>query len=48
MAQGEFRTVRHGPGAAGEQYTTASMLRMERETIARMQEGTGSLPAMLL
>ncbi len=38
-AQGEFRTVAHSPGAAGERYTTAAMLRMERETVQRMQEG---------
>ena len=38
-AQGEFRTVEGAPGAAGEQYTTAAMLRMERETVSRMQEG---------
>ena len=38
-AQGEFRTVKGAPGAAGEQYTTAAMLRMEREIIMRMQEG---------
>lgn len=38
-AQGEFRTVAHSPGAAGERYTTAAMLRMEREAIQRMQEG---------
>jgi conjugative relaxase-like TrwC/TraI family protein len=38
-AQGEFRTVAGAPGAAGEQYTTATMLRMEKETVARMQEG---------
>jgi conjugative relaxase-like TrwC/TraI family protein len=38
-AQGEFRTVAGLPGAAGKQYTTAAMLRMEKETIARMQEG---------
>ena len=37
--QGEFRTVAGAPGAAGEQYTTAAMLRMEKETVARMQEG---------
>ena len=43
-AQGEFRTVQHAPGAAGEQYTTAAMLRMERETIARMQEGNRVAP----
>ncbi len=38
-AEGEFRAVEGAPGAAGEQYTTAAMLRMERETIGRMQEG---------
>ena len=32
--RGEFRTV-----GAGQQYTTAAMLRMEREIVARMQEG---------
>ncbi len=33
-ARGEFRTV-----GAGQQYTTAAMLRMERDIITRMQEG---------
>ncbi len=33
-ARGEFRTV-----GAGQQYTTAAMLRMEREIVQRMQEG---------
>ena len=33
-ARGEFRTV-----GAGQQYTTAAMLRMEREIIAKMQQG---------
>ena len=33
-ARGEFRTV-----GAGQQYTTAAMLRMEREIVTRMQEG---------
>jgi conjugative relaxase-like TrwC/TraI family protein len=33
-ARGEFRTV-----GAGQQYTTAAMVRMEREIVARMQEG---------
>lgn len=33
-ARGEFRTV-----GARQQYTTAAMLRMEREIVARMQEG---------
>jgi len=32
--RGEFRTV-----GAGQQYTTATMLRMEREIVAKMQEG---------
>jgi conjugative relaxase-like TrwC/TraI family protein len=36
-ARGEFRTVDHG--GRGQQYTTAAMLRMEREIVARMQEG---------
>jgi conjugative relaxase-like TrwC/TraI family protein len=33
-ARGEFRTV-----GAGQQYTTAAMLRMEREIVTRMREG---------
>jgi len=36
-ARGEFRTVDHA--GAGQQYTTAAMLRMEREIVVRMQEG---------
>jgi len=36
-ARGEFRTVNHA--GAGQQYTTAAMLRMEREIVAKMQEG---------
>jgi conjugative relaxase-like TrwC/TraI family protein len=36
-ARGEFRAVDHG--GAGQQYTTAAMLRMEHEIVARMQEG---------
>jgi conjugative relaxase-like TrwC/TraI family protein len=36
-ARGEFRAVDHA--GAGQQYTTAAMLRMEREIVARMQEG---------
>jgi AAA domain/TrwC relaxase len=36
-ARGEFRTVEYG--GRGQQYTTAAMLRMEREIITRMQEG---------
>jgi conjugative relaxase-like TrwC/TraI family protein len=36
-ARGEFRIVNHA--GAGQQYTTAAMLRMEREIITRMQEG---------
>jgi conjugative relaxase-like TrwC/TraI family protein len=34
---GEFLEVRHA--GAGQQYTTAAMLRMEREIVTRMQEG---------
>jgi conjugative relaxase-like TrwC/TraI family protein len=34
---GEFREVSHV--GAGQQYTTATMVRMEREVIGRMQEG---------
>src|ERR1700721_2499029 len=36
-ARGEFRTVDRG--SRGQQYTTAAMLRMEREIIQQMQEG---------
>jgi conjugative relaxase-like TrwC/TraI family protein len=36
-ARGEFRAVDHA--GAGQQYTTAAMLRMEREIVARMREG---------
>ncbi|HTV08396.1 MAG TPA: MobF family relaxase [Candidatus Aquilonibacter sp.] len=36
-ARGEFRTVNHA--GTGQQYTTAAMLRMEREVVTRMQEG---------
>ena len=36
-ARGEFRAVDHA--GAGQQYTTAAMLRMEREIVAQMQEG---------
>jgi conjugative relaxase-like TrwC/TraI family protein len=36
---GEFRAVEHGPKHKDQQYTTAAMLRMERETIGQMQEG---------
>jgi hypothetical protein len=35
--RGEFRTVDHA--GVGQQYTTAAMVRMEREIVARMQEG---------
>ncbi len=34
---GEFREVAHN--GAGQQFTTTGMIRMEREIIARMQEG---------
>lgn len=37
MKGGEFRQV--DPVGAGQQYTTAAMLRMEREIVTRMQEG---------
>jgi len=36
---GEFRAVEYGPKHKDQQYTTAAMLRMERETIGQMQEG---------
>ncbi len=36
---GEFRTVNHGPRHEGQQYTTAAMLRMEREILAHIQQG---------
>jgi conjugative relaxase-like TrwC/TraI family protein len=36
-ARGEFRTVNHA--GADQQYTTAAMLRMEREIVTQMQEG---------
>ena len=36
-ARDEFRTVNYG--GRWQQYTTAAMLRMEREIVARMQEG---------
>ena len=38
-AQGEFRTVQHGPHASAQHFTTAAMIRMEREIVGRMQEG---------
>jgi len=37
-AQGEFRTVQHGPHVSAEQFTTAVMIRMEREIVGRMQQ----------
>jgi hypothetical protein len=43
-ALGEFRMVQGAPGAAGEQYTTGAMLRMERDTVAIMQEGNRAVP----
>ncbi len=42
--QGEFRTVENASASAGQQYTTAVMLRIERETIARMREGNQVQP----
>lgn len=38
IGQGEFRTVAQAPEGAGQQYTTAAMLCMEKETIKRMRE----------
>ncbi len=38
-ADGEFRAVENAPASAGRQYTTAAMLRIERETVARMRDG---------
>jgi conjugative relaxase-like TrwC/TraI family protein len=44
-AQGkeEFRTAEHAPKSAGRQYTTAAMVRMEREIVSRMQNGNFAL-----
>ena len=39
----EFQTVEHAPKSAGRQYTTAAMVRMEREIVSRMQEGNFAL-----
>jgi ATP-dependent exoDNAse (exonuclease V) alpha subunit len=39
LTNGEFRSVRHGEGRAAPQYTTAEMVRMEKEIIAQMQTG---------
>jgi hypothetical protein len=39
LQTGEFVAVEHV--GAGQQYTTATMLRMEREIIGHMQEGNG-------
>ncbi len=36
---GEFQAVRHGSAGAGERYTTAEALRMEREILAAVREG---------
>jgi conjugative relaxase-like TrwC/TraI family protein len=36
---GEFRTMEPQEGEAGRRYTTAEMIRLEKETISRMQEG---------
>jgi len=36
---GEFRTLEPQEGEAGRRYTTAEMIRLEKETISRMQEG---------
>jgi conjugative relaxase-like TrwC/TraI family protein len=39
LKRGEFREVVRTDGSAAPQYTTSEMVRMEREIIARMQEG---------
>jgi len=36
---GEFRTVDHGSKHEGRQYTTATMLKMEREILAHVEKG---------
>jgi conjugative relaxase-like TrwC/TraI family protein len=36
---GEFRTVDHGPKHEGQQYTTATMVKMEREILAHVEKG---------
>jgi len=36
---GEFRILEPQEGEAGRRYTTAEMIRLEKETISRMQEG---------
>ena len=39
----EFQTAEHAPKSAGGQYTTAAMVRMEREIVSRMQDGNFAL-----
>jgi conjugative relaxase-like TrwC/TraI family protein len=39
VANGEFRRLEDGAGRAAPQYTTAEMVRLEKEIIGRMQEG---------
>jgi hypothetical protein len=39
LTRGEFRSVSHRVGRAAPQCTTAEMVRMEKEIIARMQSG---------
>ncbi len=39
VANGEFRKLEDGAGRAAPQYTTAEMVRLEKEIISRMQEG---------
>jgi conjugative relaxase-like TrwC/TraI family protein len=39
----EFRIAEHAPKSAGRQYTTAAMVRMEREIVSRMQNGNFAL-----
>ncbi len=43
QSRGEFQTVDHAPKSAGRQYTTATMIRMEREIVSRMQNGNLAL-----
>ena len=39
----EFRIAEHAPKSAGRQYTTAAMVRLEREIVSRMQNGNFAL-----
>ncbi len=50
VSNGEFRKLEDDAGRAAPQYTTAEMIRLEKEIIGRMQEGNVSKPhdAMLV